>query len=82
MGFPRATEQPKECNRARVDPLTNNEAIMLARFLPPVTLDPTTWPDADPEPTVCRGENCGTIVKHEGDLCEECQICMAEHRND
>ena len=55
---------------------------MLARFQAPVTLDPTTWPDAEPEPTVCRGENCGTIVKHEGDLCEECQVCAVEHYND
>lgn len=55
---------------------------MLVRFLPPVTLDPTTWPDADTEPTVCRGENCDTIVKHEGDLCMECQVCAAEHYAD
>jgi hypothetical protein len=55
---------------------------MLARFLPPVTLDPTTWPDADTEPTVCRGENCDTIVKHEGICAMECQVCAAEHYAD
>lgn len=81
MGFPRARSNGNNATGAGGSP-HKQRTTMLARFLPPVTLDPTTWPDADPEPTVCRGENCGTIVKHEGDLCEECQICMAEHRND
>jgi hypothetical protein len=55
---------------------------MLARFLPPITLDPTTWPDAEPEPFVCIGENCDRIMDDEGEMCMECRMCMWEHRND
>ena len=33
MGFPRATEQPKECNRARVDPLTKQRTTMISPSL-------------------------------------------------
>ena len=81
MGFPRVRIERKNDTGAG-GPHHKQLTTMLARFLPPVTLDPTTWRDADPEPTTCRGENCDTLVKHEGDLCYECQVCMWEHRND
>ena len=81
MGFPRVRTERKNDTGAG-GPHHKQRTTMLARFLPPVTLDPTTWPDADLDPTTCIGENCDNPVFKEGDLCEECQICMAEHRND